>query len=48
MEREILMGVWLGGGVEKNVVEHKCFLLEPTKKFSPQNIKKTSERSSLT
>ena len=48
MEREILMGVWLGGGVEKNVVKHKCFLPEPIKKFFPQNIKKTKERSSLT
>ena len=36
-EREVLMDVWLAGGVEKNVVRLGCFLPEPTKTFSPQN-----------
>ena len=36
-----LVGVWLEGGEEKNVVGSKCFLLEPIKMFSSQNVKKT-------
>ena len=45
MEREILMGVWLRGGGEKNVVGPVCFLLKTNKIFSPQNIEKTEGES---
>ena len=47
MEREILMGVWLGGGVEKKSGGFRCFFPGPTKKFSLQNGEKIRGRSSL-
>ena len=37
MEREVLVGVWLGGRVVKNVVGPKCFLPQAHQKvFSPE------------
>ena len=36
MSREnFLEGVWLGGGEERKKVGPRCFLLVPTRKFSP-------------
>jgi len=46
--KKVLMGVWLGEKVEKNMVGFRCFLPRPTKKFSPQNGEKTKGRNSLT
>ena len=47
-KKEVLMGVWLGGGVEKNMMGLRCFLFRPTEKLYPQNKEKTNERNSLT
>ena len=41
-------GCLVGKGSGKNVVGPKCFLLKPTKKFSPQNGEKTKGGRSLT
>ena len=35
-EKEVLMGVWLEGRVEKNVMKSRCFLPEPPKNFLPK------------
>ena len=43
-EKEVLMGVWLGGRVEKKCGRAQVFSPGPTKKFSPQNGEKIEGR----
>ena len=46
MRREnFLKGIRLKGGEEKNVVGPGCFILRPTKRFSPQTGEKTEGES---
>ena len=39
-----LVGVWLDGGEEKNLVGFRCFLLKPTKMFFTHIGEKTGEK----